>query len=119
MTDPSSTFNPASLADFSGQIGRRSRPRLFIRLVFVVFALVFVIGTGFILWQRGRTATEPRAAALAEVNGLVELRKLVLTAQLIVKRSQRRHERRGLHFSRDYPDTLPRALETVLHPRQP
>ena len=74
MTDPSSTFKPASLADFSGQIGRRSRPRLFIRLVFVVFALVFIVGTGFILWQRGRTATEPRAAVLTEVNGLVELR---------------------------------------------
>lgn len=74
MTDPSSTFKPASLADFGGQIGRRSRPRLFIRLVFVLFALVLIIGTGFILWQRGRTATEPRTAVLTEVNGLVELR---------------------------------------------
>jgi L-aspartate oxidase len=48
------------------------------------------------------------------------LRNLVLTADLIVRcAQQRRHESRGLHFSRDYPDTLPRALETVLHPRQP
>jgi L-aspartate oxidase len=52
-------------------------------------------------------------------NDLIELRNLVLTAHLIVKSAQRRHESRGLHFSRDYPDTLPRALETVLHPRQP
>jgi len=52
-------------------------------------------------------------------NDLIELRNLVLTAHLIVKSALRRHESRGLHFSRDYPDTLPRALETVLHPRQP
>lgn len=74
MTDPSSTFKPASLADFGGQIGRRSRPRLFIRLVFALFAFVLIIGIGVILWQRGRTATEPRTAVLTEVNGLVELR---------------------------------------------
>ena len=52
-------------------------------------------------------------------NDLIELRNLVLTAHLIVKSAQRRHESRGLHFSRDYPETLPRALETVLHPRLP
>ncbi|MDP3037339.1 MAG: L-aspartate oxidase, partial [Rhodocyclaceae bacterium] len=52
------------------------------------------------------------------VNDLIELRNLVLTAHLIVKSALRRHESRGLHFSRDYPETLPRALETVLHPRQ-
>ena len=51
-------------------------------------------------------------------NDLIELRNLVLTAHLIVKSAQLRHESRGLHFSQDYPDTLPRALETVLHPPQ-
>ena len=51
-------------------------------------------------------------------NDLIELRNLVLTAHLIIKSAQRRHESRGLHFSQDYPETLPRALETVLHPRQ-
>ena len=51
-------------------------------------------------------------------NDLIELRNLVLTAHLIVKSAQRRHESRGLHFSSDYPDTLPRALDTVLHPRR-
>jgi len=49
-------------------------------------------------------------------NDLIELRNLVLTANLIVRSAQLRHESRGLHFSRDYPETLPRALETVLHP---
>ena len=50
-------------------------------------------------------------------NDLIELRNLVLTAHLIVKSAQFRHESRGLHFSQDSPETLPRALETVLHPR--
>jgi L-aspartate oxidase len=52
-------------------------------------------------------------------NDLIELRNLVLTAHLIVNSAQRRHESRGLHFSRDYPSTLPRALDTVLHPNSP
>ena len=52
-------------------------------------------------------------------NDLIELRNLVLTAHLIVNSAQRRHESRGLHFSKDYPNTLPRALDTVLHPNSP
>jgi len=47
---------------------------------------------------------------------LLELRNLVLVADLIVKSAQARHESRGLHFSRDYPDLLPEALPTVLSP---
>ncbi len=49
-------------------------------------------------------------------NDLIELRNLVLTAHLIVKSAQRRQESRGLHYSGDYPETLPRALDTVLTP---
>ena len=49
-------------------------------------------------------------------NDLIELRNLVLTAHLIVRCAERRHESRGLHFSRDYPDQLPQALDTVLRP---
>ena len=49
-------------------------------------------------------------------NDLIELRNLVLTAELIVRSALARRESRGLHFSRDYPDTLPEARDTVLTP---
>ncbi len=45
---------------------------------------------------------------------LLELRNLVDTADLIVQSAMLRHESRGLHFSRDYPDLLPQAQNTVL-----
>jgi L-aspartate oxidase len=48
---------------------------------------------------------------------LLELRNLVQVADLIVKSAQARHESRGLHFSRDYPDMLPQAVPTILSPR--
>ncbi len=47
---------------------------------------------------------------------LLELRNLVEVANLIVHSALSRHESRGLHFSRDYPNTLPKALPTVLCP---
>ncbi len=47
---------------------------------------------------------------------LLELRNLVLTADLIVRSALSRHESRGLHYSKDYPDTLPTAAPTVLTP---
>ncbi len=47
---------------------------------------------------------------------LLELRNLVLSADLIVQSALVRHESRGLHYSKDYPDTLPQALPTVLTP---
>jgi L-aspartate oxidase len=47
---------------------------------------------------------------------LIELRNLVLTADLIVRCAQLRHESRGLHYSRDYPALLPKAENTVLAP---
>ena len=49
-------------------------------------------------------------------NDLIELRNLVLTADLIVRCAMLRHESRGLHFSRDYPQMLPVAENTVLVP---
>jgi L-aspartate oxidase len=47
---------------------------------------------------------------------LLELRNLVLTADLIVQSALSRHESRGLHFSKDYPQMLPLAVPTVLIP---
>jgi L-aspartate oxidase len=47
---------------------------------------------------------------------LLELRNLVQVADLIVRSAQSRHESRGLHFSRDYPQTEAAALPTVLVP---
>lgn len=45
---------------------------------------------------------------------LLELRNLVDTADLIIQSALLRHESRGLHFSRDYPFTLPETRNTVL-----
>jgi L-aspartate oxidase len=49
-------------------------------------------------------------------NDLIELRNLVLTAHLIVRSAQQRKESRGLHYSRDYPETLTEASDTILGP---
>lgn len=47
---------------------------------------------------------------------LLELRNLVEVASLIVESACTRRESRGLHFSRDWPGTLPEARPTVLTP---
>jgi L-aspartate oxidase len=38
----------------------------------------------------------------------------VVCAELIVRSALMRHESRGLHFSRDFPQTLPVSFPTVL-----
>lgn len=48
---------------------------------------------------------------------LIELRNLVQTADLIIRCAMQRHESRGLHFSRDYPQMAPKARNTVLRRR--
>jgi L-aspartate oxidase len=50
-------------------------------------------------------------------NDLIELRNLVTTADLIVRCAMLRHESRGLHTSRDYPQTLEQARNSVLIPQ--
>jgi L-aspartate oxidase len=47
---------------------------------------------------------------------LVELRNLVEVAALIVRSALARKESRGLHYTLDYPDMLPEAVDTVLVP---
>ncbi|MGH8677077.1 MAG: L-aspartate oxidase [Burkholderiales bacterium] len=47
---------------------------------------------------------------------LLDLRNLVVSADLIVRSAMQRKESRGLHFSRDYPEQLAQAADTVLLP---
>lgn len=50
-------------------------------------------------------------------HNLLELRNLVDVADVIIRSALLRKESRGLHFSRDYPQTLPRAFDTVMTPK--
>lgn len=45
---------------------------------------------------------------------LIELRNLVVTADLIIRCALQRKESRGLHFSRDYPELRELAKNTIL-----
>jgi L-aspartate oxidase len=47
---------------------------------------------------------------------LIELRNLLEVADLIVRSALARHESRGLHYTLDYPETLPEPKDTVLVP---
>ena len=48
---------------------------------------------------------------------LLELRNLVDVAALIVDSALARHESRGLHYSLDWPQTLAKAMPTIIEPR--
>jgi len=47
---------------------------------------------------------------------LIELRNLAMVAELIIRSGQARHESRGLHYSRDYPQAHAEPRDTVLTP---
>jgi L-aspartate oxidase len=65
-----------------------------------------------LLWEE----TELLYAATTVSPQLCELRNMITVAYVVVKCAQLRHESRGLHFSRDYPDTAASAVPTVLVP---
>ncbi len=47
---------------------------------------------------------------------MLELRNLVLVSELIIACALKRKESRGLHFTLDYPNLNPNAIDTILDP---
>ena len=63
-----------------------------------------------------RQETQDYYANFRVTADLIELRNLVVVADLIVRSALARKESRGLHYTLDYPDMLPEAVDTVLTP---
>lgn len=49
---------------------------------------------------------------------LLELRHLVVVADLIIRSAQKRNESRGLHYTLDHPEMQPDAIDTILSPTE-
>ena len=49
---------------------------------------------------------------------LIELRNLIVCAELIVRSALDRKESRGLHYSRDYPQTFAMSYPTIITPER-
>jgi L-aspartate oxidase len=62
-----------------------------------------------------RQETEEYYGNFRAAPDLIELRNLVV-ADLIVRSALARKESRGLHYTLDFPDTLPEAKDTILTP---
>ena len=65
-------------------------------------------------WQLLRSEIDDYYANFRVSRDLLELRNLVDCAELIVRSALMRRESRGLHYSRDFPYTLPVSFPTVL-----
>ena len=73
--------------------------------------------------QRARSRVELLQEEIVEYysnykvsNDLLELRNLATVAELMIHCAIERRESRGLHYTLDYPDLAPEAVDTVLTP---
>lgn len=71
------------------------------------------------LVQTRRKMIEDYYWKYAVTRDLIELRNIILIAELIVRSALNRHESRGGHYREDYPEKLPSAKESILQIKHP